>query len=140
MFQGHGPAKLAPYITVGKEFDKFHVLATTGYLFPTASAPLDNIFYGSVHLDRQMFGWFYPLVEANWAYHETSVNLNVPQLPNFFDLGTFEGSGNVVALAAGFNAVLVPEKLEFGAVYITSVATQRDFSFNGVLLKMVMRY
>src|SRR5262249_6012231 len=35
VFQGRGPAHLAPYLTVGKEFGCFHVLATTGYQFPT---------------------------------------------------------------------------------------------------------
>ena len=31
VFQGHGPAHLAPYLTAGKELGEFHVLATTGY-------------------------------------------------------------------------------------------------------------
>src|SRR5262249_30979460 len=35
LFQGRGPAHLAPYVTVGKEFGCFHVLATAGYQFPT---------------------------------------------------------------------------------------------------------
>jgi len=140
VFQGHGPAKLAPYVTVGKEFGDFHVLATTGYLFPTGSAALTNLFYGTVHFDKRMFGWFYPLVEFNWAYHTTSVNLNVPDLPEFFSFGDFEGSGNIVTLAAGFNAVIVQDRLEFGAVYTTSIATERDFGFNGILAKMILRF
>jgi len=37
VFQGNGPAKLAPYVTVGKGCGDFHVLATTGYLFPSGS-------------------------------------------------------------------------------------------------------
>jgi hypothetical protein len=140
VFQGHGPAKLAPYVTVGKEFGDYHVLATAGYLFPTASSPLDNLFYGTVHFDRRVFGWLYPLVEFNWYYHSTSVNLNVPQLPDFISFGDFSGSGNLVALAAGFNAVIVQSRLEFGVVYQTSIAAQHDFGFNGVLAKMVARY
>src|SRR5262245_42268191 len=31
LFQGRGPVYLAPYLTVGKEFGNFHVLATAGY-------------------------------------------------------------------------------------------------------------
>ncbi len=139
VFQGHGPAKLAPYVTAGKEFGDYHVLGTVGYLFPTGTSPVDNLFYGSLHFDRRVFGWLYPLVEFNWVYHDTSFSLNTPNLPGFFDLGTFEGSGNVVSLAAGFNAVIVPQRLEFGAVYMTSIATQHDFSFNGLLLKMTLR-
>jgi hypothetical protein len=140
VFQGHGPAKLAPYVTVGKECGDYHVLATTGYLFPTGSEPLSNLFYGTVHFDRRLGGGFYPLVEFNWAYHTTRVDLNVPLIPEFFSFGNFEGSGNIVSLAAGFNAVLRPNRLELGAVYITSIAAQNDFGFNGLLLKMILRY
>jgi hypothetical protein len=139
VFQGHGPSKLAPYVTVGKEYGDYHILATTGYLFPTGSEPLSNLFYGTVHFDRR-FGWFYPLVEFNWAYHTSSVDLNVPIIPEFFSFGNFEGSGNIVSLAAGFNAVLQPNRLEFGAVYLTSIAAQNDFGFNGLLVKMVLHY
>ena len=56
------------------------------------------------------------------------------------DFGNFESSGNIVSLAAWANAVLVPEKLEIGAVYTTSIATQHDFGFNGLLVKMTLRY
>ncbi len=61
IFQGHGPAELAPYVTAGKEFGKFHVLATVGYEFP-AGPGNDNaqFFNANVHIDRQMFGWLYP--------------------------------------------------------------------------------
>ena len=40
----------------------------------------------------------------------------------------------------GANAVLVPEKLEFGAVYLTSLAVQRDFAVNGLMVKIVYRF
>ena len=58
----------------------------------------------------------------------------------FFNFGNFEASGNILTMAVGANAVLVPERLEFGAVYLTSLATQRDFNVDGLLVKMVFRY
>lgn len=140
VFQGQGPVKLAPYITLGKELGEFHLLTTTGYLFPTGSATLTNLFYGTVHLDRRLFGWIYPLIECNWAYHTSSVDFNVPEIPNYFSFGNFEGSGNIVSLSTGINTVLVKDRLELGGVYTTTVATQRDFSFNGLLIRMVFRY
>jgi len=141
VFQGHGPAHLAPYATVGKELGEFHFLMTGGYQFPANSARdgLD-LFYLNVHLDRRICGWLYPLVEFNCIYHRTGIDLSRPDRPGYFNFGTFESTGNLVALAAGFNAVIVPEKLEFGMVYSTDIATQHDFSFNGVLAKMVLRY
>jgi hypothetical protein len=145
VFQGHGPGQLAPYVTVGKEFGEFHILATAGYQFAVGGgggeAKRDlEIFYGNIHLDRRICGWFYPLVELNCTYHSTSVDFSNPSTLNFFSFGNFETSGNLVTLSVGANAVLIPERLELGAVYTTPIASQRDFDFNGVLVKMVIRY
>jgi hypothetical protein len=141
IFQGYGPVHMAPYLTFGKEFGKFHVLGTGGYQFPTASGDATSyLFYANLHLDRQMFGWLYPLVELNWIYHTTGVSLDLPTQRGFIDLGNFEATGNILTLAAGANAVLVRDRLELGAVYSTPLATQRNFDFNGLLVKMVVRY
>jgi hypothetical protein len=140
VFQGHGPAHLAPYVTIGKEFEDFHILATTGYAFPVRSDDLNaSLFYGTVHLDRRC-GWFYPLIEFNWAYHTTAVDFTLPNLPGIFSFGPFAGTGNILTMAVGADVVIIPNKLELAGVYETSLAAQNDFSFNGLLLKMVMRY
>lgn len=140
IFQGHGPAHLGTYLTAGKELGCFHVLATVGYNFPIGPGD-DNsqVFYANVHLDRQ-FDWFYPLVEINTTYHATSVPFGLPSRFGFIDMGSFEATGNIVTLAVGANAVLVRERLELGAVYSTPLATQHGFDFNGLLVKMVLRY
>jgi hypothetical protein len=141
VFQGHGPAKLAPYATVGKEFGEFHVLATAGYQFPVGNGDTNtNLFYGTLHLDRRVNCWLYPLIEFNWIAHSTHVNLDQTNLPGFFDFGTFEGTGNIVTMAVGANAVLVPSRLEVGAVYTTALSTTHNFDFNGLLLKLTYRY
>jgi hypothetical protein len=141
VFQGHGPVHLAPYLTAGKEFGQFHVLATTGYQFPAGpGSDTTNIFYANIHIDRQCFGWLYPLVEINSLYHTTSVPFGLPTRRGFIDLGNFEATGNVVSLAAGANVVLIPERLEIGAVYTTVIGSQRDFDATGLLVKMTIRF
>jgi hypothetical protein len=143
VFQGHGPLHLAPYLTAGKEFGEFHVLATAGFKFP-AGPGNDNtkLFYANVHFDRRLFGWLYPLVEFNSIYHTTglSSDFGLTTRLGFIDFGDFETSGNLVSLAAGANAVLVPERLEIGAVYTTTIATQRDFHADGLIVKMTLRF
>jgi hypothetical protein len=141
VFQGYGPAEMAPYLTVGKEFGEFHLLATTAYEFPIGPGN-DNqqIFMLNVHLDRRCFGWLYPLVEVNALYHVTSVGFGLDTRRDFVDFGNFESSGNVVTLAVGANAVLVPEHLEIGAVYTTVIASQGNLDANSLLVKMVLRY
>ena len=141
LFQGSPPWALAPYLTAGKEIGKFHILATTGYEFDAGSPRISNdFFYLNVHLDRQCFGWLYPLVEFNATYHTTTVNVDLPTKFGFIDTGSYSSSGNLVMFAAGANAVIVRNKLEFGAVYSTLIASQRDFNVNAVLVKMVYRY
>ncbi len=141
VFQGHGPALLAPYMTAGKELGEFHVLGTFGYQFQAASGDsTTNLFYTNVHFDRRLFGWLYPLIEFDYSYHSRSVDISDSTPSGFFNFGDFEGTGNILALAAGFNAVVVPEKFEFGAAYTTTLATQRSFGENGVIVKMVYRY
>jgi hypothetical protein len=141
VFQGHGPAHLAPYLTAGKELGEFHVLATTGYQFPAGpGSDTSNFFYANVHFDRRLFGWLYPLVEFNCLYHTTGPGFGLPAARGFIDFDNFESSGNIVTMAAGANAVLIRERLEVGAVYTTSIATQHNFGLNGLLVKMVLRY
>jgi hypothetical protein len=139
VFQGRGPADLAPYLTAGKEIGDFHVLATVGYQFPAGNGETD-FFYGCLHFDRRTFGWLYPLVEFNWIYHSTNVSLDLPTRFGFFDFGDFETTGNLVNLAAGANAVLIPSKLEVGAVYETTIVAQHHFNMNGFLVKLTLRY
>jgi hypothetical protein len=142
VFQGGAnPAYLAPYLTLGKEFGHYHILATTGYEFPAGSGDATtNTFYLNLHFDRQI-GWFYPLVEFNGAYHLNNVNINLTTPHNeVIDLGTFSSTGNTLTVAVGANAVLVPGKLEFGAVYTRPIAAQNHFDFNGMLVKMTYRF
>jgi hypothetical protein len=141
IFQGHGPLHLAPYLTAGKELDHFHVLTTAGYYFPAGPGGDNvNLFYADLHLDYQLFGWLYPLVEFNWIYHVASVDVDLPARRGFFNMDNFEASGNILTMAVGANAVLVPQRLEIGAAYLTSLATQRDFNVDGLMVKMVIRY
>ncbi len=141
LFQGYGPAELSPYLTVGKECGKVHFLGTAGYQFPIGPGN-DNtkVFYANLHLDRQTCGWLYPLVEINADYHEKSTPFGLDTRVGFINFGNFESEGNVMSLAVGANAVLIPERLEIGAVYTTVIASQHNFEANGLIVKMTYRY
>jgi hypothetical protein len=43
-------------------------------------------------------------------------------------------------VAPGFNAVLIRDKLELGAVYETPIWSQRDLHSNSLLVKMILRF
>jgi hypothetical protein len=141
VFQGGAnPPYLSPYLTAGKEFGCWHVLATTGYEFPAGSGQATtNTYYLNLHIDRKI-GRLYPLVEFNGSFPTHTVDVNLPIRHRVIDLGTFESSSSLVMMAVGANAVLVPSKLEFGAVYVRPIASQDRFEYNGLIVKMVYRY
>jgi hypothetical protein len=103
-----------PYLTAGKEFGYFHVLTDLGFDFPTGSGD-SSFFYGSVHFDWQFFGWLYPVLEFNWIYHTAHVDADLVTRRGFINFGNFESTGNLVS-------------------------AQHNFGFDGLLLKMVVRY
>jgi hypothetical protein len=125
LWQGEKPLDK---VVKGKEIGHFHILATTGYEFPAGpGSDTTNFFNANLHLDRQMFGWLYPLVEFNRNYHTRSVSFDRPARRGFFDLNNLESSGNILTLAVGADAVLVRERLEIGAAYTTPIATMGRF-------------
>lgn len=141
VFQGHGPAYLSPYFTIGKEFGHFHVLATAGYEFPAGSGEsTSNTFYGCLHLDYQVCSWLYPVVEFNGAVHTRNVSRDLETRRGFFNASNFDSTGNILTVAPGFNLVLVPQRVEFGAVYATPITAPSGLDFDGLFLKMVFRY
>jgi hypothetical protein len=140
LFQGSPPVYLGTYGTVGKEFGDFHVLTTVGFEFPAGSGTTTKeTFYGSLHLDRR-FGWLYPLVEFNWSVATARVNLDLPIPSHIFGLDDFSADGSIITVAPGFNAVLIPEHVELGAVYQTPIASENHLHFNSFLVKLVLRY
>jgi hypothetical protein len=142
VFQGKGPWLMTPYFTAGKGFGDYHVLTTAGYEFPFAGASGGErgLFYANLHLDRRCFGWLYPLVEFNWTYQTQNVSFGLPTRAGLIDFGNFDFQGNVLTMAVGANAVLIPERLEFGGVYSVLLASQHDFNANGLLVKMTLRF
>jgi hypothetical protein len=141
IFQGNGPANMAPYMTFGKEFGNYHILGTTGYQFPLGGgSSTSHVFFSNVHFDRKCFGWLYPLVEFNYNVSATSHDVSLPTRQGFINLGNFDTEGDTLTVSAGANAVIVKSKLEFGAVYTTSIASQSKFDVNAFLIKMVLRY
>jgi hypothetical protein len=141
IFQGSGPAYLTPYATVGKEFGCYHVLATTGYYFAAGSGRVTaDLYFATLHLDRQLFGWLYPVVEFNGAWTSHDVALGLPGRKFFLDFDRFETTGSLITVAPGFNAVLVQDKVEIGACYETPIWSKRDFDFNALILKIILRF
>jgi hypothetical protein len=136
-----GQAILAPYLTIGKELGNFHFLATAGYQFAARSGANGlDVFYLNAHLDRQYFGWIYPLVEVCWAQHTSNVNVDAPTRDGIISLGSFESTGNTALVSVGVNFVLIRDRLEFGGAYTRAVGTQHNMDIDSMIVKLVLRY
>jgi hypothetical protein len=141
VFQGSPPAYLAPYLTLGKEFGNFHFLATTGYNFAAEHATVStNTYFANFHFDYRVAGWFYPLVEFNGSWSNKTFDFRPDFFPGLIEIDRFDGTGGIFAVSPGFNAVLVQDRLEVGAVYSTPIWSRHDFNFNSMLVKMIIRF
>lgn len=141
VFNGKGPAYLSPYVTAGQGLGNFHLLATAGYEFPLRTGSgLTRTYYLNGHLDYQLCDWVYPLVEVNWLRTDTDVDVNLPLRRGAVSLGNFAAAGELVTLSVGVNLVLIRDRLEVGGCWSTPIYARRDFDFNSLLLKMILRF
>jgi hypothetical protein len=144
-FSAHGDGLFTVFGTYGKEFGcKNHLLLNAGYQFPVDSAQNSSYYYAQVHLDRQMWGWLYPLVELNWIHHVEGGNRGLPaalgEADGLINLGTTGVAGNdFVTVAAGLKAK-VCRNLDAGIAFEVPVSNRRDIMSNRVLGELILRY
>lgn len=145
VFQDHGDGIFTFFASTGKEFDSdTHWLNTVGYHVPVDGDANSSMIYWSTHLDRQYFGWLYPLIEANWYHYVSGGNRGLPSVlgegDGLINLGTSGVAGNdLVTLAAGAKAKL-RQNVEFGAVWEFPVSPRHDLLNNRVTAELIFRY
>ena len=79
VFENHGNGVMTVFTTLGKEVNcNWHILNTSGYQFGFDADENSSFFYNSLHIDRQVFGWLYPLAELNWFHYTGSGDRGLP--------------------------------------------------------------
>ncbi len=144
VFQNHGSGSFAPFITLGKQFcDHWHYLQTTGYYFPVNSSQGSSFIYNSFHIDRQVFGWLYPLAELNWFWYTSGGNrlpAAIGEGDGLINLGTRGQAGaHLVTTAFGAKAVL-SRNLTLGAVFEVPVSNRHDVINQRLVVELIARY
>jgi hypothetical protein len=143
-FQSHGSGSFAPFVTVGQQFfDYWHYLQTTGYYFPLNAPQGSSFFWNSFHVDRQLFGWFYPLAEVNWFWYTAGGNLQ-PTAPGegdgLLNFGTRGQSGaQLVTGALGAKAVL-SKNYTLGFAYEIPLTQRHDILNQRLTVELIARY
>jgi hypothetical protein len=145
VFQGQGSGLFTVFGIVGKEFaEKYHFIGNLGYEFPVDQSQNSSFIYTSLHLDRQMMGWLYPLVEVNWFHWTQSGDRGLPpslgEGDGLLNLGTSGVAGNdLVTIAVGIKAI-VNQHLNIGAAYETPLSAPHDLLENRLLAEIIFRY
>lgn len=145
VFQHQGSGMFTFFVSSGKEFEGcWHLLANAGYQVPLDQGENSSFYYAQLHLDRQLFGWLYPLVECNW-YHWVAGGQRIPnpavgEIDGLINLGTSGVAGNdLVTVAAGVKAIINCH-VETGIAYETPISNRKDFIDNRVLFEVIFRY
>jgi hypothetical protein len=145
VFQDIGTGIFTVFGVIGKEFGGCnHVLFNAGYQFPADPNQNSSFFYTQLHLDRQFFGWLYPLVELNWFHYTEGGDHGLPpslgELDGLINLGTSGVSGNdLVTLAVGMKAQLSPHA-DTGFAFEVPISNRHDFLNNRLIVELILRY
>ena len=145
VFQGQGNGLFTVFGTVGKEFgDCYHFVGNAGYQFPVDHTQNSSFFYTSVHLDKQVCGWLYPLIEVNWFHWTESGDRGLPPAlgegDGLINLGTSGVAGNdLVTFAVGVKAIL-SKNMDVGVAYETPISNRKDLIDNRILAELIIRY
>ncbi len=145
VFQSHGDGLVTVFATAGKESNEVnHFLGTIGYQFPFDDTDNSSFFYTSLHVDRRVCGWIYPLLECNWFAYTDGGDRGLPpafgEVDGIVNLGTSgAGGNNLVTVAAGVNFML-SESTEFGVAYETPVSHREDFLDHRMHVKLTFKF
>jgi hypothetical protein len=145
VFQGHGDGVMTVFLTSGKEIAAhWHLLGTFGYQFPMDSAENSAFYYLGLHLDREIGGWFYPLIELNWFNYTGGGRRGLPPAlgegDGLLNLGTSGVAGNnLVTFAVGAKAML-SDHLETGVAWEFPLSNRNDLLDNRLLVELILRY
>lgn len=144
VFQSQGGGIFTPYITYAKEFgEDWHFMGTHGYSFGVDQTANSSFFYHSLHLDREFFDWFYPLVELNWFQYTQGGDVlprAIGEGDGLINFGTQGMAGRqMLSLAVGAAAKLT-HNIEAGAAYEIGVSGYKGVLNNRIVCELILRY
>lgn len=144
VFQHSGGGLFTFFGTMGKEFGCVnHFVGNFGYQQAVDEAKNSSFMYAQLHLDRQFFGWLYPLVEMNW-YHYVQGGAALPATlgegDGLLNFGTNGMAGHdLVTTALGLKAKL-GRHVETGAAWEFPISAHHDIIDSRLTAELILRY
>lgn len=144
VYQRPSDGSVTGFLSVGQEFWCFwHLLGNVGVRAPLSSEG-STLFYSQLHIDRECWGWLYPLVEVNY-YRMLSDGRGV--YPNNFGQGDafidWSAQGTVgsdlVTVAVGIKAKCT-RNTELGITYERPLTDTPRVLEHRVIAEFILRY
>jgi len=141
----NGNGLFSIFLTGGKEFCNYwHVLNTLGCQFGAQAAASSSFIYDSLHIDRQLFGWFYPLAELNMFHYTSGGNSGVPNAvgegDGLLNLGTSAVGGQTLVTGAIGAKAILSCNATLGAAWEFPLTGQRELINNRLTVEFILRY
>ena len=145
VFQGQGSGLISLFGTAGKQFgESTHFLATAGQILPTDRRFNSSYFYMDLHLDYELWGWLYPLVELNWFHYTSGGNWGIPSVvgegDGLINIGTSGVTGNDLVTTAVGAKVRLNEHAELGVAWEAPISNRKDLIQHRLLCELILRY
>lgn len=143
-YQRPSDGNLTVFASAGQEFWCFwHALGNVGARIPM-SGKTSGLFYGQIHIDRELMGWLYPLIEFNY-YHITSEGSETPTVNLGQGDGLFDWSmpgtvgSDLITIALGVKAKW-NRNVEVGVTYERPLSETPRVQEHRVVAEVLLRY
>ncbi|MFO0929716.1 MAG: hypothetical protein U0736_22290 [Gemmataceae bacterium] len=144
VYQNHGAGVWTVFGVYGQEFGCWHVLFNESFQFGQNARDNVSFFFTQLHVDRQLFGWLYPVAEVNWFQYVSSGNRGIPAAVgeggSLINLGTSGMSGKSLCTGALGLKARINRHLDAGAVWETPLSSRKDLIGHRVVAELIFRY
>lgn len=144
VFQNHGSGVWTVFGIYAQEFGCWHLLINEAFQFGQNARDNSSFFFTQIHIDRQLFGWLYPLAEFNWYKYVSGGNRGIPlavgEGDGLLNLGTSGMEGKDLATLAIGAKAKVGRHLDIGAAWETPLSDRKDLIRQRLLVECILRY
>lgn len=144
VLQNHGNGHITPFIAWGKECgEHWHIIGNHGYSHGLDQTETSSFAYHSLHIDREIGGWFYPFVELNLFQYTRSgdrIPFVVGEGDGLLNLGTQGIKARQMFSAALGAKIKFSENLYAGAAYEFPLSNYRGILNDRLTFDLVLRY
>jgi len=145
VFQGNGSGLVSVFFTAGKQLaDNTHLLFNSACQCGVDRKLNSSFIFTQLHIDKQLFGWLYPIAELNWYQYITGGNTQIPSSvgegDGLMNFGTSGMGGKTLFTGAIGLKGIISKQIEAGFAWETPLGYRRDIINNRLIVEVLLRY